>query len=87
MANGTAAARQAVPGMNSAVSLAVDAAIKRANATSLGTVYLTSLAFGGIAFICSWFATDVGNFFTSFVNKKVDLNKKQQSDPESEKTA
>ncbi|VUC21569.1 unnamed protein product [Clonostachys rosea] len=69
----TAGAIGSVPGMTEAVSQAVTAAIKRAYAQSYSTVYLSSLAFGGVALASCFFATnDMEEYFTSFLNKTVD---------------
>jgi hypothetical protein len=72
VAKGTAASLDAVPGMSSAVRAALVAAQKRVYSTSFATVYLTSLAFGGIALITCFFTTnDIDAYFTNFLNKTV----------------
>lgn len=72
VAKGTAAALDAVPGMNSIVRAALVTAQKRVYSTSFATVYLTSLAFGGIALIACFFTTnDIDAYFTNFLNKTV----------------
>uniref|UniRef100_A0A8H7K351 Major facilitator superfamily (MFS) profile domain-containing protein n=1 Tax=Bionectria ochroleuca TaxID=29856 RepID=A0A8H7K351_BIOOC len=69
----TARAIGSVPGMTESISQAVTAAIKRAYAQSYSTVYLSSLAFGGVALVSCFFAThDMEEYFTSFLNKTVD---------------
>lgn len=71
LSNGTVAALQNVPGMNSTIIAAFQAGQKRAWSASLSTVYLSALAFGGTALILSFFARDVDQYLTSFVNKTV----------------
>ncbi|CAG9949404.1 unnamed protein product [Clonostachys rosea f. rosea IK726] len=69
----TARAIGSVPGMTESISQAVTAAIKRAYAQSYSTVYLSGLAFGGVALVSCFFAThDMEEYFTSFLNKTVD---------------
>jgi flavin-binding protein dodecin len=51
--NGTAAAYQAVPGINSGTILATQGAIKQANAESFQLVYKVAIAFGGLAVLCA----------------------------------
>lgn len=59
--------------MSETVIAAVQAAMKRAYASSYHVTYLSSLAWGGIALICCFFATnDMENYFTDFLNKTVD---------------
>jgi xanthine/uracil permease len=72
LANGTSAAYTQVPGTNSDIIAAIGAGTKSAYAASFSTVYLSSLAFGGVALIASFFVTDIEKYMTSFVNKKVD---------------
>ncbi|CAK7204997.1 hypothetical protein SEUCBS139899_007760 [Sporothrix eucalyptigena] len=70
--NGTAAAINAVPGMNATINAAMVDGRKTAYATALGDVYLTSIAFGAIAFISIFFArNDIETQFTNFLNKTV----------------
>jgi hypothetical protein len=71
LANGTSAAYAQVPGANSNIIAAIGAGTKSAYAASFSTVYLSSLAFGGVALIASFFVTDIEAYMTSFVNKTV----------------
>ncbi|CAK7216997.1 hypothetical protein SCUCBS95973_003002 [Sporothrix curviconia] len=72
MANGTAAALNAVPGFNTTIDAAMVAGRKTAYATALGDVYLTSITFGSIAPISIFFAKDdIETQFTNFLNKTV----------------
>jgi uncharacterized membrane protein len=71
LSNGTTAAFESVPGVNSAVLAAIGAGTKSAYAASFKTVYLSTLAFGLTALIVSFFTTDIDKFLTSFVNKTV----------------
>ncbi|KAJ3547072.1 hypothetical protein NM208_g1696 [Fusarium decemcellulare] len=64
---------EGIQGMSDAVVTAVQASVKRAYSSSYSTTYLSSIAWGGLALICCFFATnDVENYFTDFVNKTVD---------------
>lgn len=87
VAKGTTAALDAVPGMTSAVKIALAAAQKRVYSTSFATVYLASLAFGGIALIACFFTTnDIDVYFTNFLNKTVSTKvpaKTKEGDEES----
>jgi hypothetical protein len=79
LANNTAAALQAVPGSNPIIIAAAQAGQKRAWAMSLQTVYLSSIAFGGLAILTSLLASSIDKYLTGFVNKTVDhqgVNKK-----------
>ncbi|ERT01322.1 hypothetical protein HMPREF1624_02566 [Sporothrix schenckii ATCC 58251] len=72
IANGTAAALQAVPGFTPAVNDAVIDGRKSAYATALADVYLTSIAFGMIALLTIFYGRDdIESKFTNFVNKTV----------------
>jgi hypothetical protein len=81
--NGTTAAISAVPGANAAIVAAARAGQKSAWAASFSTVYLSTIAFGASALIIAWFATDISEFMTSFVNKTVQQGKQQQRDEDS----
>jgi hypothetical protein len=71
----TAAAIQAVPGMTPAIEVALRAAQKRVYSASFSTVYLSSLAFGGLALVSIFFSTDnFDEYFTNFINKTVTTN-------------
>lgn len=73
LAQGTSDALDSVPGITAAVKEAAQNGIKNAYAQSYSTVYLSSLAFGGVALISCFFATnDLENYFTAFLNKTVD---------------
>ena len=78
--NGTAAAFRAVPGANATIIAAAQAGRKSAWAASFSTVYLSTIAFGATALIISWFATDISEFMTSFVNKTVEQGKQRDED-------
>ncbi|EON69199.1 hypothetical protein W97_08558 [Coniosporium apollinis CBS 100218] len=71
MTNGTTAALQSVPGMNNNILAAFGEATKHAHSSSFKVVYLSSLAFGGVAIIASLFVQDVSKFMTDFVNKTI----------------
>lgn len=69
MTNGTTAALEAVPGINSNIIAAYAEAIKDAYTHAFKIVYLSSLAFAGIAIVASLFITDIDKYMTNFVNK------------------
>lgn len=69
----TKAGLKAVPDLESNVLAAMQAALKKAYAASYSTTYLSSLAWGGLALVCCFFAkNNMEDYFTSFVNKTVD---------------
>lgn len=69
--NGTAAALQAVPGMNADILGALDSATKVAYSNAFKIVYLSSLAFAGLAIIAAFFVVDVDHYMTNYVNKTI----------------
>lgn len=71
-ANGTSAALKAVPGVTPSVLAALTSAIKASYDSSFKLVYLSSLSFAGFALIAAFFGTDVDQYMTSFLNKRVD---------------
>lgn len=78
VAKGTTAALDKVPGMTTAIKVALAAAQKRAYARSFSVVYLSSLSFGGLALVVAFFATDVDKYLTNFVNKTVVKGKEKE---------
>ena len=83
VANGTTAAISAVPGADSTIVAAARAGQKSAWAASFSTVYLSTIAFGATALIISFFASDISEFMTSFVNKTVEQKQKEAEDSSS----
>ena len=81
--NGTTAAISAVPGTDAAIVAAARAGQKSAWAASFSTVYLSTIAFGATALIISFFASDISEFMTSFVNKTVEQGKRETDDSSS----
>ncbi|KAL5319252.1 hypothetical protein ACEPPN_012302 [Leptodophora sp. 'Broadleaf-Isolate-01'] len=71
VSNGTATALNAVPGINPGIIAALGIATKTAYSSSFKIVYLSSLGFGGFAVAASFFAKNVDQFMTDFVNKTV----------------
>jgi len=71
MTNGTNAAFQSVPGINAKILAAFATATKDAYTSAFKVVYLSSLAFAGIAVIASLFVTDIDKYMTNFVNKTI----------------
>ncbi|CAK7214682.1 hypothetical protein SBRCBS47491_002235 [Sporothrix bragantina] len=70
-ANGTAAAFDAVPGMNSSIEAAIADGVKTAYASSFKTVYLTSLAFAAIAVIAAFFTADIDKQMNNYVSRRI----------------
>ncbi|KAN0088989.1 siderophore iron transporter [Hyaloscypha variabilis] len=71
VSNGTSTALNAVPGINPGIIAALKIATKTAYSSSFKIVYLSSLGFGGFAVAASFFAKNVDQFMTDFVNKTV----------------
>jgi translation elongation factor EF-1beta len=70
--NATAAGINAVPGITPDIVAVFRDAQETVYATSLGDVYLTSIAFGVIALISVFFVKDdIESNFTNFLNKTV----------------
>jgi hypothetical protein len=72
MRNGTAAALQAVPGINAGIIAAYQTARKDSYSQSFQTVYLSAIAFGSIALLASFWIPNVDKLMTNFLNKRVD---------------
>lgn len=75
----TPGALDSMPGVTVAIKTALATAQKRAYAESLKTVYLSSLAFGGLALVVAFFSSDVDKYLTGFVNKTV-IQRKEDND-------
>ncbi|KIW04526.1 uncharacterized protein PV09_04280 [Verruconis gallopava] len=75
LSNGTSAALSKVPGINNNIITAARAGQKSAWSASFSTVYLSTIAFGATALIVAWFATDISEYMTTFVNKRVEQSK------------
>lgn len=71
MTNGTTAAFESVPGINAKILSAFAEATKDAYAHAFKVVYLSSIAFAGIAIVASLFVTDIDKYMTNFVNKTI----------------
>lgn len=69
--NGTAAALEAVPGINPSIMAALTSSTHAAYQSTFTVVYMVSLAFGGVAIIAAFFVKDVGELLTGFVNKTI----------------
>ncbi len=69
IANGTAAALDAVPGINDTIAEAVTEGTLQAYHMAFKVVFLSSIAFGGVAIIASAFVQDIDKFMSSYVNK------------------
>jgi hypothetical protein len=78
--NGTTAALDSVPGINTNILAALNTATQDANASSYKIVYLSALAFGGVSIIAALFATNVDKYLTSFVNKTITSAKAKNED-------
>ncbi|OAA63312.1 siderophore iron transporter [Niveomyces insectorum RCEF 264] len=70
-ANGTAAAFEAVPGMNATIEMAITGGVKNAWSSSFSTVYYSSLSFAGVAIICAYLSVDFSHNFTDYVNRRI----------------
>jgi Fungal trichothecene efflux pump (TRI12) len=71
LATGTATAMEAVPGITPTVIAAVGDAVKVAYSQAFKTVYLTSIAFGGLSIIAALFITSIDDLMTDFVARKI----------------
>ena len=71
IAAGTATAMEAVPGITPTVIAAVGDAVKAAYSQAFKTVYLTSIAFGGLSIIAALFITSIDDLMTDFVARKI----------------
>jgi hypothetical protein len=71
IAAGTPTALEAVPGITPTVTAAVGDALKVAYSQAFKTVYLTSIAFGGLSIIASLFITSIDDLMTDFVARKI----------------
>lgn len=71
LTNGTTAALDAVPGMNSTILEAVTDGNLLAYHMAFKIVFLSTISFGGIAIIASFFVQDVSRFMNNFVNKTI----------------
>ncbi|PMD55689.1 siderophore iron transporter [Hyaloscypha bicolor E] len=71
LATGTATAMEAVPGITPTVIAAVGDAVKVAYSQAFKTVYLTSIAFGGLSIIAALFITSIDDSMTDFVARKI----------------
>lgn len=67
--------------MNATILAAVTVARKKAYSSSFAIVYLSSIAFGGLALIAAFFTSNVDSFMTNFVNKRVDNTRKHHDEP------
>jgi hypothetical protein len=71
VANGTAAALEAVPGINPAIEAAIANGVKTAYADSFKIVYLVTIAFSGIAFIAALFTSDIDSLLNDYVSRRI----------------
>ena len=71
LTNGTTAALNAVPGMNSTIATAVTDGNLLGYHMAFKLVFLSSIAFGGIAIIASFFVQDVSMYLNNYVNKTI----------------
>jgi len=70
LASGTAAALEKVPGITTKIISAVGEAMKTADSQAFKTVYLTSIAFGGLSIIAALCASNVDEKLTNNVARK-----------------
>jgi hypothetical protein len=71
IANGTASAMEAVPGISTKIEGAVAAAVTQAYTSSFKTVYLVSITFGGLAVIAALCTQNVEQYMTGSVARKL----------------
>lgn len=71
ISNGTAAALDAVPGINGTIAAAIGDSVKTAYSQSFKTVYLVTIAFGGIAFIAALFTSDIDELLNDYVSRRI----------------
>jgi hypothetical protein len=67
---GSAAAMEKVPGITVKVLAALEDALKVAYAEAFQTVYLASIAFGGLAIIAAFFSRSIDDLMTGYVARK-----------------
>lgn len=77
---GATDALAAIPGITDRIIALGLAAYKQANADAYRTVYLTTLAFSGVAICLTWWAPNTEKYMTSHV--AATLNREQVSDDE-----
>ncbi|CZR65194.1 uncharacterized protein PAC_15094 [Phialocephala subalpina] len=68
---GTETAMEGVPGITPGIIAAVGDAVKVAYSQAFKTVYLTSIAFGGLSIIAALFITSIDDLMTNFVARKM----------------
>lgn len=71
LTNGTEAALDAVAGMTPAIEEAIAQGTKTAWASTFSTVYYSSLAFTGVAIIAACFSSDIDQYLTSYVSRRL----------------
>lgn len=71
IANGTTAAMELVPGINSTIEVAIADSVKTAYSASFKVVYLVTIAFGGIALIAALFTSDIDSLLTNYVSRRI----------------
>lgn len=71
VANGTAAALEAVPGINSTIELAIADGVKTAYSESFKMVYFVTIAFSGIALVAAVFTSDIDSLLTDYVSRRI----------------
>lgn len=71
LTSGSAEALQAVPGITANIIAAGSTAYKQANADSYRTVYLSTIAFTGVACLLSYWAPDTEKYLNEGVAAKL----------------
>ncbi|CAK7225108.1 hypothetical protein SCUCBS95973_005747 [Sporothrix curviconia] len=85
LTNGTAAALDAVPGMTDTIATVVTDGNLMGYHQAFQLIFLSSIAFGGVAIIASFFVQDISKFLTSFVNKTIHRPGNEGQRPTTEK--
>ncbi|CAK7231085.1 hypothetical protein SCUCBS95973_007793 [Sporothrix curviconia] len=83
-ANGTTAALEAVPGMNSTILTAVSRGTLAGYHDTYKVVFLATLAFGALSIIASFFIQEIGHLPNNFINKTL-TNTSRRTDADVEK--
>lgn len=71
VANGTASALAAVPGISPSIIAAVENGLKTAYSESFKTVYLVTIAFGGLALIAAVFTSNIDHLLDGYVSRRI----------------
>ena len=68
---GSVTALEKIPSITSGIIAAAGDAMKTASAEAFQTVYLTSIAFGGLAIVAAFFTSSIDDLLTDHVARKL----------------